>query len=101
MTIYVDPLNAWGWKMRGREVRSCHMFTDAADLEQLHRVAEAIGMRREWFQNHRVAPHYDLTPGRRERAVALGAVEVNHRTASRIWKARRETVIDRPIQKAG
>ncbi|MFY2658671.1 DUF4031 domain-containing protein [Achromobacter xylosoxidans] len=93
MTIYVDSLHAWGWRMRGRTVDSCHMFTDSLDLEELHCFAERIGMRREWFQQSRVAPHYDLTPNRRAKAVSLGAVEVlDRRRASEIWRARREAV---------
>lgn len=89
MTIYVDSLRAWGWMLRGREVRSCHMFTDATDLSELHEMAEKIGMRRAWFQPHRIAPHYDLTAPRRAAAVALGAIEVNRREASAIWRMRR------------
>lgn len=92
MTIYVDELEDWGWKMRGRIVQSCHMFTDALDLEELHLFAVRIGMRRDWFQPHKVAPHYDLVKSRRDLAVTLGAVEVGRRDASRIWKARRELV---------
>ncbi|WP_175795472.1 DUF4031 domain-containing protein [Burkholderia multivorans] len=92
MTIYVDALENWGWRLRGRLVPSCHMFTDAADLEELHVFAERIGMRRSWFQLHRVAPHYDLTSSRRTAAVQLGAVEVGRREASEIWRARREAV---------
>lgn len=92
MTIYVDRLENWGWKMRGRTVASCHMFTDALDLEELHLFAEKLGTRRAWFQPHRVAPHYDLTPARRAAAVALGAIEVDRKTASRIWRTRREAL---------
>lgn len=92
MTIYVDSLENWGWKMRGRTVASCHMFTDSLDLEELHRFAERIGMRRAWFQPHRVAPHYDLTPSRRAMAIRLGAVFVERREASQIWKKRREAI---------
>lgn len=93
MAIYVDKLESWGWKMRGRKVDSCHMFTDSLDLEELHVFAENIGMRRAWFQAHRVAPHYDLVPSRRERALALGAIEVDRKTASQIWRARREALV--------
>ena len=92
MTIYVDALENWGWKMRGRKVDSCHMFTDALDLEELHLFAETIGMKRQWFQPHRVAPHYDLVPSRRAHAVSLGAMEVGRKEASAIWKARRKAV---------
>ncbi|MBB5546634.1 DUF4031 domain-containing protein [Paraburkholderia fungorum] len=93
MAIYVDALESWGWKMRGREVRSCHMFTDSLDLEELHVFAERIGMRRMWFQLHKVAPHYDLTASRRAAALLLGAIEVDRREASGIWRARREAVL--------
>lgn len=92
MTIYVDKLESWGWKLRGHAVDSCHMFTDSVDLEELHSFAESIGMRRAWYQDHRVAPHYDLTPKRRAQAVQLGAVEVGRKEASAIWKARRVAV---------
>lgn len=95
MTIYVDALESWGWKMRGRKVDSCHMFTDNPDLDELHAFAEKIGMRRQWFQDHRVAPHYDLTPSRRSQAVLLGAVEVGRKEASAIWKSRREIIAEK------
>lgn len=92
MTIYVDSLEEWGWKMYGRTIPSCHMFTDSLDIEELHVFAEKIGLRRSWFQPHRIAPHYDLTPSRRAAAVKLGAVQVNRRTAVEIWKTRREAL---------
>ena len=48
-----------------------------ADSEQeLHDFAQRIGLRRAWYQRDKTLPHYDLTPGRRMKAVALGAVEV-------------------------
>ncbi len=89
MTVYVDPLFGWGWKLRGHTVDSCHLFSDQVDLAELHDLARQIGMRRAWFQDGST-PHYDLTPSRRAQAVALGAVEVDHRQAVSIWKARRE-----------
>lgn len=96
MTIYVDKLTPWGWRMRGREIDSCHMFTDSLDLEELHTFAERMGLKREWFQTSRIAPHYDLTPSRRAKAVQLGAEEVlDRRRASDIWRARRDAVAQR------
>lgn len=92
MTIFVDQLEAWGWILRGRAVHSCHMFTDSLDIEDLHLFAERIGMKRRWFQDHHVAPHYDLTKSRRDHALLLGAVSVDRRTASGIWRARREAI---------
>lgn len=89
MTVYVDQLESWGWVLRGRTVQSCHLFTDTLELDELHAVALAIGMRRSWFQDKPTAPHYDLTASRRAAAVALGVVEVDRRAAATIWRQRR------------
>lgn len=98
MAVFVDALEDWGWVMRGRRIKSCHMFTDNPDLEELHAFAQRMGLKREWFQPHRIAPHYDLTPSRRATAVTLGAIEVDRRTASGIWRARREKLAQTPQQ---
>jgi hypothetical protein len=96
MTVYVDPLAEWGWRPHGVPVKSCHMFTDTVELDDLHAMALHIGMRREWFQDKRSAPHYDLTPERRAAAVEAGAVEVPWERAVRIWRARRVAVHGSP-----
>ena len=49
MTVYVDNLLNWGWKLRGREVRSCHMMADTDS--ELHTMARKIGMHTKWAQN--------------------------------------------------
>lgn len=49
------------------------------DLEELHAFAARIGLKRAWFQRHRLAPHYDLTVRRREAAVRAGAIELSFR----------------------
>lgn len=84
MAIYVDQLVSYGQAAApgaerhfGGGKRSCHMATDG-DLEELHRFAVAIGLRRSWFQNGST-PHYDLTPSRRIVAVRQGAIEVDTR----------------------
>lgn len=92
MTVYVDELMDHGWKMYGRLVQNCHLFTGTADLSELHAIAQRIGMRRSWFQNKVSAPHYDLTPSRRAAAIAAGAEPVNRRRAVEIWRARRALV---------
>jgi uncharacterized protein DUF4031 len=86
MAVYVDWLVAWGWKLHGRTVKSCHLFADT--LEELHAFAETIGMKRAWFQNGS-APHYDLTPGRREAAVKAGAVELTRATFREVYRRAR------------
>lgn len=53
----------------------CHLWADS--LEELHAMAESIGMKREWFQDREGFPHYDLVPARRGAAVKRGAIEVD------------------------
>jgi hypothetical protein len=70
---YVDALIDWGWRLGP----SCHLLADS-DAELLA-FARRLGLRRAWLQRdpkYRV-PHFDLTAKRRERALALGAVELD------------------------
>ena len=76
MTVYIDELRQWPTSIRCFKAGSCHMFADSID--ELHAFAKQIGLKRGWFQDER-HPHYDLTPARRERALALGATETTTR----------------------
>lgn len=88
MTVYVDELHRWPTRIRCFREGSCHMTADT--LEELHAMAERIGLRRAWFQDGRV-PHYDLTPRRREAALAAGAEFMSAKEqARRRVAARRE-----------
>jgi Ser/Thr protein kinase RdoA (MazF antagonist) len=75
MATYVDGLVNYGWKLG----RSCHLIGD--ELAELHEFARKLGLARQWFQGPGKAstPHYDLTEGRRHRAVELGAVELERK----------------------
>jgi hypothetical protein len=68
MSVYVDDMYA---PFRG--MKMCHMTADT--LDELHAMADRIGMRRDWFQDHN-HPHYDVGMGLRAKAVKAGAVEV-------------------------
>ncbi len=70
MTIYVDAIRQYPSGLW------CHMATDGP-IEELHRFAERMGLSRSRLQHHRLVPHYDLRPLGRERAIALGAIEVS------------------------
>ena len=68
MSVYVD--NA---RNRFGRMVMCHMMADTA--EELHAMAQRIGMRREWFQGD----HYDVSLTRKEDARRRGAIEVTTR----------------------
>ena len=72
MTVWVDTLiNVRGGSPAWRWPTACHLFSD--DLDELHRFAAQIGLKRSWFQGGDV-PHYDLNARKRRRAVEAGAV---------------------------
>lgn len=70
--IYVDDLftaTPRTAQARSNGKRWCHMATDGP-LEELHAMAERIGLKRAWFQNdYGTHPHYDLVPSKRTLAL--------------------------------
>jgi ABC-type uncharacterized transport system YnjBCD ATPase subunit len=100
MTVYVDSLHNYGWVLHGQVTPSCHLFTNALDLGELHAMALQIGMRLEWFQDKPLAPHYDLGPNLRVAAIEAGAVPVERREAARLWRARRALLSDRQLARS-
>lgn len=88
MTIYVDPLFQAGQEANeaARAVGErhnhqwCHLYAypvTEEGLEELHKLAKAIGLKRSWFQTSGVLPHYDLVPTKRALAVKKGAQEIS------------------------
>lgn len=76
MAVYVDRLQQWGWRMYGRLVPSCHMIADSID--ELNTAASGLGLKPRYLQRSALGNlHYDLTPTRRARALALGAIELD------------------------
>ena len=98
MSVYVDTLVVWDGDDAPacfRNKPSCHMFADT--LAELHAMAELIGMRRSWFQNHRLLPHYDLVPSKRVLAIRWGAIEVDRVTSVEIWQRLRAEALARVV----
>ena len=96
MAVYVDGArNGFG------RMVMCHMLADTP--AELHAMADAIGLKRQWYQSPDKAsfPHYDLSLTRRKLALANGAKELTRQelsaymkrvkteliTAGKTWKA--------------
>jgi alkanesulfonate monooxygenase SsuD/methylene tetrahydromethanopterin reductase-like flavin-dependent oxidoreductase (luciferase family) len=59
----------------------CHMVADT--VEELHQMAEKIGVNRRWFQE-KSFPHYDVCLSKAALAVSLGAKDVSQIELGRI-----------------
>lgn len=70
MAVYVDDM-----LMPFGRMKMCHMVADTSD--ELHAMAERIGVARRWAQYPGTpAEHYDISKGKREIALAHGAVAI-------------------------
>jgi hypothetical protein len=66
VSVYVDKGRNWFGRML-----MAHMVADTPD--ELHAMADAVGLQRRWFQSFASAPHYDLCQAKRAEAIQLGA----------------------------
>lgn len=73
----------------GRMIMS-HMAADT--LEELHLMAEKIGVAKRHFQNKEGKPHYDVCKQNKQKALELGAIEVNDRELIRLFRALAEKI---------
>lgn len=87
MAVYVDDMKA----AYGRMVM-CHMLADTD--EELHTMADQIGVARKWHQKAGTPhSHYDICMSKRAKAVQLGAIEVGRSELGAIIKQKREAVL--------
>lgn len=86
MSVYVDDMRA----QFGRMVM-CHMIADSDD--ELHAMADRIGVNRRWWQSPPKAScsHYDVALSKRALAVRFGAIEVTWRQTAAMSARRRVT----------
>lgn len=86
MTVYVDDMRA----PYGRMVM-CHMIADTD--EELHAMADKIGVARRWHQTSPPAStsHYDIALSKKELAIAAGAVQITQRQSAMMAARRRST----------
>ena len=73
MSCYVDAVRDYpGAGLRYS--RFCHLLADTRD--ELHAMADRLGMPRRYFQDHPWRWHYDLPEPLHDLALELGAVEL-------------------------
>lgn len=86
MTVYVDDMAAAYGRMR-----MCHMLADTD--EELHAMADRIGVARKWWQSPATTSgsHYDIALSKRALAVQYGAVEITWKQAGCMNARRRAT----------
>lgn len=84
MSVYVD-----GMRARFGRMVMCHMVADSID--ELHEMADTIGVARKWFQGKTRSPHYDISLSKRALAIEAGAVEITEREIIQVLKRWRES----------
>jgi hypothetical protein len=55
----------------------CHLVADTPN--ELHAMADRIGVARKWFQEKASFPHYDICKSKRALAIKFGAKEFESR----------------------
>lgn len=88
MSVYVDELIKWPNAQGIFKNGSCHLSADTT--EELHAFAKKLGLKRSWFQNHKLLAHYDLVPSKREQAIKLGAIAEGAMEGARRRRAERK-----------
>lgn len=92
MTVYVDDMKAPYGRMT-----MCHMLADTD--EELHAMAQKIGVKRKWHQKAgTVHSHYDICLSKRALAVAAGAQEITMRDVAELIKKRRQVLAEAVAQ---
>ncbi len=84
MPVYVDNMNATYGRMKMN-----HMIADT--LDELHAMADNIGVARKWFQNKASFPHYDICHSKMKLAIANGAVPLSMMDLGRQMRRLKQT----------
>ena len=87
MACYVDTVRSYP-DAGLRFTEYCHLLADTR--EELHAMADEVGMPRRFFQDHPWRWHYDLPEPLRDKAVASGATEISMRQVAPLLRSRRQ-----------
>ncbi len=88
MTVYCDDMYLYPMGEH-RGMKMSHLVADTE--EELHKMAERIGVSRRWFQVKPAGNHYDIAVSKRLLALRHGAVPVTMRTLALMCSNRRHT----------
>ena len=89
MTCYVDAVRDYpGAGLRYD--RFCHLLADSR--EELHAMADQLGIPRRYFQDHPWRWHHDLPEHLRQQAIDLGARELTLHEVGALLSRRRAAV---------
>jgi len=84
MTVYVDDM-----RTPYKGMLMSHMIADT--LDELHEMADKIGVSREHFQDKPGLPHYDISQKKKALALKHGAANVPTRVLAMMAFNRRQT----------
>ena len=89
MSVYVDDMHLYPAGQFGR-MKMSHLLADTD--EELHAMADKIGVARRWHQAPpRHDSHYDIAMSKRAQALAHGAIAITWRQAGAMNMRRRVT----------
>ena len=74
MTVFID-MPIWKKSKKGRK-SYCHMMSDVS-LDDLHQFAAENGIKRHFFHNNRMCPHYDIAEEQIPQVKSAGAIQIS------------------------
>ena len=83
MPVYIDFA-----RNNFRGMIMCHMLADT--IEELHAMADKLGLKRQWFQSGNI-PHYDLSLSKRREAIKHGVQILDGKQIIQLIKKWRES----------
>lgn len=88
MSVYIDSMN----RKYGRMIM-CHMLADTK--EELCKMAEDIGVNKKWIQYpDTYKMHFDICLAKKEKALALGAIEISQSELRKLLKKKKTSIVD-------
>ena len=87
MSVYVDDMYLYPMGQFGR-MKMSHMIADTD--EELHAMADTIGVARKWFQGD----HYDIAISKRALAIAAGAKAITLQELAAMARDRRRAAVE-------